>query len=55
MNGSKTIQQGGLGMIPTTQAVTITGDFSYDGDSDVLWRDNSGNLAIWLWMASKLS
>ncbi len=24
-----------------------TGDFNADGKSDLLWRDNSGNTAIW--------
>ncbi len=25
-----------------------TGDFDGDGKSDILWRDTSGNVAIWL-------
>ena len=30
----------------TTTSVE-TGDFDGDGKSDILWRDSSGNVAIW--------
>jgi hypothetical protein len=28
--------------------VAGTGDFDADGKSDIVWRDNSGNTAVWL-------
>jgi hypothetical protein len=35
------------GNVPTTWAVVGTGDFNGDGNTDILWRDTSGNTAIW--------
>ena len=37
-----------VGNVPTTWSVAETGDFDGDGKSDILWRDTSGNLAMWL-------
>jgi hypothetical protein len=31
-----------------------TGDFNGDGNSDILWRDTSGNVAIWLMNGSQV-
>ena len=28
-------------------SIQLTGDFDGDGKSDILWRDISGNVAIW--------
>jgi hypothetical protein len=47
MNGVGVISSGGLGNIPTTWAVVQTGDYNGDGMSYLLWRDSSGNTAIW--------
>jgi hypothetical protein len=36
------------GSVATAWTIAETGDFNDDGMSDLLWRDNSGNVAIWL-------
>jgi len=37
----------GVGNVPTTWSIVGTGDFNGDGKWDILWRDTSGNVAIW--------
>jgi hypothetical protein len=37
-----------IGLVPTIWTVAGIGDFNGDGMSDILWRDNSGNVVIWL-------
>jgi hypothetical protein len=34
--------------IPTNWTVVATANFNSDGFGDILWRDTSGNLAMWL-------
>jgi FG-GAP-like repeat/FG-GAP repeat len=48
MNGTQVASTASLGNIPTTWNVAATGDFNGDGFGDILWRDGSGNLAVWL-------
>jgi FG-GAP-like repeat/IPT/TIG domain len=37
----------GLGNVPTIWTVYGTGDMNGDGNADLLWRDTSGDTAIW--------
>jgi hypothetical protein len=39
--------KGSLGTVPVSWSIVETGDFNGDGKSDILWRDTSGNTAIW--------
>ncbi len=36
-----------VGGVSTVWTIVGTGDFNGDGKSDILWRDSSGNVAIW--------
>jgi hypothetical protein len=49
MNGTTILNQNssGVGNLSTVWSVAETGDFNADGLSDVLWRDTSGDIAIW--------
>jgi hypothetical protein len=38
---------GALGNVPTTWSIAPVGDYNGDGNSDLLWRDTSGNTSIW--------
>jgi hypothetical protein len=38
---------GGLPGVPATWSIVGQGDFNGDGNYDLLWRDSSGNTAIW--------
>ena len=48
MNGTTVASTAGVGNVPRTWTVVGTGDFNGDGKGDILWRDTSGNYAIWL-------
>jgi FG-GAP-like repeat len=48
VNGTTVASAAGVGKIPTNWSVVGTGDFNGDGMSDIVWRDDSGNTAIWL-------
>ena len=47
MNGASVLSLGGLGNVPSGWSIVQTGDYNGDGMSDLLWRDTSGNTAIW--------
>ena len=45
----------GLGNVSTTWTIIASADFDSDGYGDILWRDNSGNLAMWLMNGATVS
>jgi hypothetical protein len=47
MNGATVLSAGGVGSVPTTWSIALVGDYNGDGKSDLLWRDNLGNIAMW--------
>jgi hypothetical protein len=52
MNGTTVLNVNSafVGLVPTattTWQIVGTGDFNGDGKSDILWRDGSGDVAIW--------
>jgi len=49
------LSAGGLGNVPTTWSIAQTGDYNGDGMSDLLWRDMSGNTAMWFMNGVTLS
>jgi serralysin len=51
MNGTTVAYTDTVGNIPIVWTLAGRGDFNGDGVSDLLWRDGSGNTAIWLMAA----
>jgi hypothetical protein len=47
MNGATVLSAVGVGNVPTTWSIALVGDYNGDGMSDLLWRDNLGNTAMW--------
>jgi hypothetical protein len=47
-NGIEVLSSANIGTVPITWSVAGTGDFNGDGMGDLLWRDASGDTAIWL-------
>jgi FG-GAP repeat len=49
MNGTSVLNPAAtfVGNVSTVWTILSTGDFNGDGKSDILWRDPSGNVAIW--------
>jgi hypothetical protein len=54
MNG-KSVLSGAVGNIPPNWSVADTGDFNGDGISDIVWRDNTGNVSVWLMNGSSVA
>lgn len=48
MNGTTILSATLLGNLPLSWSIAQTGDFNGDGNTDILWEDNSGNVAAWL-------
>jgi hypothetical protein len=46
---------GSIGNIPTTWSVAQIGDYDGDTKSDILWRDTSGDTAIWFMNGTAVS
>jgi hypothetical protein len=47
MKGTQILQSAGLGNVPTNWTIVETGDFNFDGKSDILWRASDGTTGIW--------
>jgi hypothetical protein len=48
MKGATPVQTVNFGVVPLTWTIAGIGDFDGNGSSDILWRDNLGNVGIWL-------
>src|SRR3974377_1885996 len=56
MNGAPVWSTGGIGnLAPAVWSVAATGDYNGDGNADILWRDTSGNTAIWVMSGTTVS
>jgi hypothetical protein len=57
MNGTTILNPNtsGVGNLSTMWSVAETGDFNGDGYSDILWRDSSGDIAIWYMNGTTIS
>jgi hypothetical protein len=59
MNGTSVINDvfspKGIGNVATNWTVVGTCDFNDDGRGDILWLDNSGNVAIWLMDGARIA
>jgi hypothetical protein len=48
MNGTSVVSAAGIGSVPNSWTIAQTGDFNFDAKSDILWRNTSGDIAMWL-------
>ncbi len=56
MDGSKVLQKGDIGTMPTTTwSVIGQRDFNGGGDADILWQNTSGDLEIWFMNGLKVA
>ena len=55
MNGTQVSQSAGLGTVPTVWSIVGAGDFDGDGKFDLLWRDTSGDMAIWFMNGAQIA
>jgi hypothetical protein len=44
-----------LGTVPPQWSVAQTGDYSGNGKADILWIDNTGNVAAWMMNGTTIS
>jgi hypothetical protein len=47
MSGGQVSSSVLVGNVPSQWSVALTGDYDGNGMSDVMWRDTSGNIAVW--------
>jgi hypothetical protein len=47
MNDTHAIKTAGVANVTNDWKIAATGDFNGDGMSDILWRNDSGTVAIW--------
>jgi hypothetical protein len=45
--GTQILSSVAFGAVPSAWSIAQTGDYNGDGYSDILWVDNTGNVAIW--------
>jgi hypothetical protein len=55
MNGAQTLSTGVIANVPTNWSIIGQRDFTGNGNTDLLWRDNSGNLAMWFMNGLQIS
>ena len=55
MSGLHLQQAGVLSNVGSSWSVAQTGDYNSAGKSDILWRDTSGNTAIWFMSGLQIS
>ena len=55
MNGTTVSHVGIVWNLPVAWLPAGVADFDGDGRDDILWRDSSGNVAIWLTFSNRLS
>jgi hypothetical protein len=48
------VTSAGVGSAPTAWSIVETGDFDGDGQTDILWHDTNGNVAIWFMFAAQV-
>jgi len=55
MSGTQILPGAVIAQIPTAWTIFETGDFDGDGKSDILWRDISGNIAMWFMNGTQIT
>jgi hypothetical protein len=55
MNGATISSAGGIGTVPTIWSIALVGDYNGNRMSDLLWRDSSGDAAMWFMNGATIS